>query len=214
MNAFRVNPRLIVSVFGVIALLVFRVGSNYFPNPGDGAGIAGADEKSTPKSMTGASYNAKGELSLPQDHREWIFVGATVTPHDMNKGKAAFPEFHNVYMDPASFTTYKKTGKFPDGTMMLKELVSVGGKKMDSGNGYFQGEYISLEAAVKDRRRFANEPGNWAFFHFGEAPRYYAQGQRMKTEDCNSCHAGANEDYVFTATYPVLRAAKAKIARP
>ena len=160
-----------------------------------------------------ARYNSRGELIRPEDHREWVFVGAPVTPNDMNNGSAAFPEFHNVYIDPASFSSYKKTGNFPDGTVILKELVSVGSKSMDSGNGYFQGDFISLEAMVKDRRRFNNEPGGWAFFRFGEAPNYNPTGARMKTESCNECHSGAREDYVFTDTYPVLRAAKARAGR-
>ena len=160
--------------------------------------------------LPGATYNAKGQLLRPANHREWVFVGAPVTPNDMNDGKAAFPEFHNVYIDPASFSSYKQTGKFADGTVILKELVSVGAKSMDSGNGYFQGEFVSLEAMVKDSKRFKDEPGGWAFFRFGEAPNYDATGSRMKTESCNDCHSGANEDYVFTSTYPVLRGAKPK----
>ncbi len=171
-----------------------------------------AEPQSSPKKAA-ASYNAEGELIRPADHREWVFVGAPVTPNDMNDGKAAFPEFHNVYIDPASFASYKKKGTFPEGTVILKELVSVGSKSMDSGNGYFQGEFISLEAMVKDNRRFKDEPGGWAFYRFGEAPDYKAAGLRMKTESCNDCHSGANEDYVFTETYPVLRAAKAKAAK-
>ena len=95
------------------------------------------------KAKSGASYNEQGELLRPADHREWVFVGAPVTPNDMNDGKAAFPEFHNVYINPASYAAYKQTGKFADGTVILKELVSVGGKQMDSGNGYFQGEFCS-----------------------------------------------------------------------
>lgn len=160
-----------------------------------------------------AAYTKDGALIRPADHHEWIFVGAPVTPNDMNNGKAAFPEFHNVYIDPAGFAAYKQTGKFPNGTVILKELVSVGGKSLDSGNGYFQGEFISLEAMVKDAVRFQDEPGGWAFFRFGEAPNYQSAGSRMKTTDCNTCHANANEDYVFTSTYPVLRAAKTKLTR-
>lgn len=162
------------------------------------------------KTEPAAQYDAQGQLKRPQDHHEWIFVGAPVTPNDMNEGKAAFPEFHNVYIDPASFASYKQTGVFPNGTVILKELVSVGGKSMASGNGYFQGEFVSLEAMVKDKQRFPQEPGGWAFFRFGEAPHYTPTGTQMQTDSCNVCHAGANEDYVFTATYPVLRAAKAK----
>ena len=155
-----------------------------------------------------------GELIRPEGYRRWIFVGTPLTPNDMNGGQAGFPEFHNVYIDPGSFASYKRTGEFPDGTVILKELVSVGGKSMPSGNGYFQGDFISLEAMVKDKKRFSDEPGGWAFFRFGEAPDYSPAGARMKTESCNACHSGAAEDYVFTDTYPILRAAKARMAKP
>lgn len=51
-----------------------------------------------------------------------------------------------------------------DGTVLIKELVSVGATQAASGNGFFQGEYIGLEAAVKDSKRFSNEPGYLAYF--------------------------------------------------
>ena len=50
-----------------------------------------------------AKFNKAGELLRPVKYREWIFVGAPVTPKDMNDGKPAFPEFHNVYIDPESW---------------------------------------------------------------------------------------------------------------
>ena len=196
---------------GVSCLLLSGCGaSSDSPSVMAPAAAAEAPPAMKPKAAT---YNANGELVRPADHREWVFVGAPVTPNDMNDGKAAFPEFHNVYIDPASFSSYKQTGSFPNGTVILKELVSVGSKSMDSGNGYFQGEFVSLEAMVKDTSRFSSEPGGWAFFRFGEAPNYNPTGARMKTESCNTCHSGASEDYVFTDTYPVLRAAKAQAAR-
>ena len=185
-------------------ILILGRGTSATPTQTASAG----ENESKANSFPGATYNDKGELIRPENHREWIFIGAPVTPNDMNDGKAAFPEFHNVYIDPAGFAAYKKTGRFADGTAILKELVSVGNKQMDSGNGYFQGEFVSLEAMVKDTKRFSEEPGGWAFFRFGEAPDYKATGTRMQTESCNACHSGANEDYVFTDTYPVLRAAK------
>ncbi|MFN3151584.1 cytochrome P460 family protein [Bremerella sp.] len=202
---------LVVLLSATTSLSLFMVGCGS-SNSGITASVQTADPQSAMKKPI-AAYNAEGELIRPTDHREWVFVGAPVTPNDMNDGKAAFPEFHNVYIDPVSFASYKQTGTFPDGTVILKELVSVGGKSMDSGNGYFQGEFTSLEAMVKDRKRSTDEPGGWAFFRFGEAPNYNPTGARMKTESCNSCHSGANEDYVFTDTYPVLRAAKAKVAK-
>ncbi|MFT6368024.1 MAG: hypothetical protein ACJARI_003484, partial [Bacteroidia bacterium] len=65
-----------------------------------------------------------GELQRPTGYREWVYVGTPVTPNDMNDGKAAFPEHHNVYIDPKSWEHWKRSGTFRDGTILVKELVS------------------------------------------------------------------------------------------
>lgn len=157
-----------------------------------------------------ASYGGGGELMMPKKYRQWVFVGSPVTPNDMNSGKAAFPEFHHVYIDPASFARYRKTGTFPNGTVIVKELAGVGAKSSASGNGYFAGEFIGVAVAVKDSRRFAREPGNWAYFSFmGEDGKALARAKAQATAACNACHQqNAAEDWVFTQHYPVLRAAK------
>lgn len=154
-----------------------------------------------------AIFNQAGELVRPIDYREWIFVGAPVTPKDMNDGKPAFPGFHNVYIDPASWARYKETGEFRDGTILVTELASVGAKQSASGNGYFQGEFLGIAAAVKDKKRFADKLNNWAYFGFEDKPSAAAQPD----EACAACHkANAAQDMVFTQHYPVLRAAKSK----
>ncbi len=53
-----------------------------------------------------------------------------------------------------SWAHWKKTGEFRDGTILMKELVSVGAKAAVSGNGYFQGEFIGLEATIKSTKHF------------------------------------------------------------
>jgi len=157
-----------------------------------------------------AQYTAKGELTLLKNYRQWVFVGAPLTPNDMNNGKAAFPEFHHVYIDPAGFAAYRKTGKFPNGTVIVKELAGVGAKSSASGSGYFAGEFIGVAVAVKDAKRFAKEPGNWAYFSFmGDDGKALASAKAQATAACNTCHQqNAAEDWVFTQHYPVLRAAK------
>lgn len=77
-----------------------------------------------------------------------------LTPNDLNPPEAAFPEFHSVYIDPVSYEHYRQTGTFQDGTTLIKELVSVGSKQAVSGNGYFMGEFVGLEAAVKSASTF------------------------------------------------------------
>jgi len=163
-------------------------------------------------------FNEKGELIQPKDFkwREWIYVGTPVTPNSMNPPEAAFPEFHNVYINPESFKHYSKTGQFEDGTVLFKELVSVGATQASSGKGFFEGDFIGLEAAVKDSKRFKDEPGNWAYFTFSHKPPPYPESAKMQpAASCNTaCHqALAADDWVFTQFYPVLRAAKPKMEK-
>ena len=127
----------------------------------------------------------------------------------MNKGNAAFPEFHTVYMNPGAYNHYEKTGKFQDGTVLVKELISVGTKEASSGKGYFMGEFIGLEVSIKDETRFKDEPGNWAYFSFGHKYPLKDKAKVQPAVSCNDCHTGnADDDWVFTQYYPVLRAAK------
>ncbi len=158
-------------------------------------------------------FNDSGELIQPdaKEFREWVFVGVPLTPNDLNNGKAPFPEFHNVYIDPPSWEHYKKTGEFRDGTMLVKELVSVGSKSAPSGKGYFMGEFIGLEVTIKDSEEFPDEPGNWAYFSFGHAYPLAKTADVQPTAVCSSCHqANAGSDFVFTQYYPVLTAANPK----
>lgn len=153
-----------------------------------------------------------GQLERPTGYREWVYVGTPVTPNDMNNGKAAFPEHHNVYIDPVSWAQWKESGTFRDGTILVKELVSVGSKAAVSGQGYFQGEYIGLEATIKSSTDFPDEPGNWAYFSFSGADHktLTETATAFPAASCNACHqSAAEDDFVFTQYYPVLGTGKA-----
>ncbi len=153
-----------------------------------------------------------GLLERPVGYREWIYVGAPLTPNDMNDGKANFPEFHSVYIDPGSWEHWKRTGEFREGAILIKEMIDVAGKQAASGNGYFMGEFIGLEAAIKSKRHFPDEPGNWAYFTFTN-PDLETLKPRVAANpvgSCNACHGAlAADDYVFTQHYPVLRGGRA-----
>jgi hypothetical protein len=177
-----------------------------------------------------AKFDSDGNLLRPVGYRQWVFVGTPLTPDDMNGGQAPFPEFHAVYIDPGSWAHYEKTGEFRDGTVLIKELISVGARKATSGNGYFMGNYLGLEAAVKSKAHFPDEPGNWAYHSFTtpgspmsseenrknihESAALKEKAKAFPTAVCATCHvASAGEDMVFTQFYPVLRAAKAMVKK-
>jgi len=178
-------------------LLLYVVGSGSFANAGD-----------TMTKRAWIEYTSDGKLKRPPiSYRKWVFVGAPVTPDDMNDGKANFPEFHNVYIDPDSFAHYERTGEYRDGTVVVKELVRVGAKTASSGNGYFQGEFIGLEVSVKDAKRYPKDPGNWGFYSFGHSYPLKEVSAKNMVKECNSCHEEDGKDFVFSQYYPVLRAA-------
>lgn len=153
-------------------------------------------------------FNSDGDLVRPAGYREWVYVGTPLTPNELNPPEAPFPEFHNVYIDPVSWAHYKATGEFRDGTILVKELVSVGSNVATSGNGFFMGNFSGLEATIKSSELFPDEPGYWAYFSFGHSLPLATTAEAFPTESCNGCHeVSAAEDFVFTQFYPVLRAA-------
>ncbi len=155
------------------------------------------------------SFDSQGRLIRPVGYRQWVYVGTPLTPNSLNPPEAAFPEFHNVYIDPVSYVHYAETGKFREGTILVKELVSVGSEDEVSGKGYFMGDFVGLEATIKDSDRFPNEPANWAYFSFGHSYPLAEAAEAFPAGACNACHeASAKDDWVFTQYYPVLRAAK------
>src|SRR5262245_44934980 len=119
-------------------------------------------------------YTASGDLILPKNWREWVFVGSPLTPNALNGGQANFPEYHNVYIEPGSYAIYKKTGVFPEGTIFFKELQLTtkpeenpdGSRTEPSGRGFFPGALAGAEVSVKDTKRFAAS-GGWGHFEFG-----------------------------------------------
>jgi hypothetical protein len=155
-------------------------------------------------------YTASGDLILPKNFREWIYVGSPLTPNALNGGEANFPEFHNVYIEPGSYRIYKKTGVFPEGTIFFKELqLTLPGENPDgsrtepSGRGYFPGKWNGADVTVKDTKRYA-ESGGWGYYNFNHQPK--AATAKLKPQsECAACHqASAKKDEVWTQFYPLL----------
>src|SRR6201993_1820329 len=161
-----------------------------------------------------AEYNSDGALKLPTGFRRWVFVGAPLTPNGLNNGKAGFPEYHNVYIEARNVDAYLKTGSFPEGTVIIKELTRLlsptfpdGSRTEPSGRGFFNGAYNGIDATVKDSKRFSKTNG-WGFFTFGHHPLPY---DRTATEasvaQCAGCHIAnvAKTDMTWVQFYPLLR---------
>jgi hypothetical protein len=161
-----------------------------------------------------AVFDSDGKLKLPVGYRHWAFLGAPLTPNGLNNGKAGFPEYHHVYVEEKNLDVYLKTGSFPEGTVIVKELTRVldpafpdGSRTEPSGRGYFNGAFNGMDVTVKDSKRFANTNG-WGFFNFGHHPLPYAESAKeASAAECASCHAAfvAKTDMTWVQFYPMLR---------
>lgn len=156
-------------------------------------------------------FTATGELLLPKNFAEWVYVGSPTTPHGLNDGKAGFPEFHNVYIEPGSYEIFKKTNAFPEGTIMFKELQLVlapefpdGSRTETSGRGFFPGALNGADVSVKDTARFG-ATGGWGFFNFNHSEPKLARAPAQPNDKCAYCHtASAKKDMVWTQFYRLL----------
>ena len=156
-------------------------------------------------------YTASGELILPKEFHEWVYVGSPLTPNALNGGQAGFPEYHNVYMEPGSYEIYQKTGEFPEGTIFFKELqLTLPGQNPDgsrtelSGRGYFPGPYNGADVTVKDSKRFP-ETNGWGYFNFNHHEPKAPTAKVKAKNECAFCHiASAKKDEVWTQFYPQL----------
>ena len=166
------------------------------------------------KKPGGAQFTPDGKMKLPTGYREWVFLGSPLTPNALNGGKASFPEFHNVYVERTNFEAYQKTGTFPEGTVLVKELVLLqkptfpdGSQQAPSGRGYFDGAFNGMDVSVKDTKKFAKTNG-WGYFTFGHhAEPYETTAAESSAAECAGCHLAnvAKTDMTYVQFYPVLQ---------
>lgn len=162
--------------------------------------IALAKEWST-AADEGPAYTTDGRLRFPEKYREWIFLSSGL---DMSYRKPrdvlGHSMFDNVFAQPAAYQEFTRTGRWPDGTLLVLETRGAAEKGSINEHGRFQtGELMGVEVHVKDTRRFT---GGWAFFGFrGAEP---AEMIPMSA-DCYSCHQQHGAvDTTFVQFYPTL----------
>ena len=144
------------------------------------------------------AYTADGRLVFPKDYRTWVYLS---TGMDMAYVEGADPKQHlfdTVFVDPASYAAFQKTGTWPDKTIMVLEIRKGQGRGSINKVGQFQTARVGAEIHVKDVARFKS---GWAFFPMtGEASEALPQ-----TSQCNVCHEQhAAVDTTFVQFYPTL----------
>jgi hypothetical protein len=158
--------------------------------------IAASDDSFGPR------YTADGALIPPAGYREWVFLSSGL---DMSYNDAASMQGHsmfdNVFVDPAAWATFKRTGHWPDKTMFVMEVRGASTKGSINKKGHYQTEdLMGAEVHVRDESRFK---GGWGFFVLdGEAPATLLPS----SAECYACHQTHGAvDTTFTQFYPTAK---------
>jgi Cytochrome P460 len=123
------------------------------------------------------------------------------------------PAFQNVFVSPAAYAAFQKTGLYPDKTVFVLEVRASVARQSPflSAGGLYQGDVVAMRMEMRDDARY---PSKWAWFDFAQSNGAWqpTMPQPEPAKSCEECHAkhGAVQDS-FTQFYPTLFAiAKAK----
>jgi hypothetical protein len=177
--------------------------------------VQGGAGDGPPEGMPLPSYTQDGALRRPQGYESWMYVGASIGLSYAGNTTGKPPGlFHNVYMQREAFEHYRRTGRFPEKTMLALALHEPRQKESINRDGYFQGDLEALEIALKDSERY---PDGWAYYDFGSGDGLKSTSTPFSKDRCFNCHRqNGEDDNVFVQFYPILRqvrAARAKSSR-
>lgn len=143
-------------------------------------------------------YVSKAVLKSPENYRDWYFVGSNLgISYSANASKENF--FKNIYIPRSAADAFKKSGVFPEKTMLVMEIYKPTADASPAKQGQFEGKFVGIEVAVKD--------DGWDYYNFiGDNGERKSTANAFAKQACWSCHKehGA-KDNVFVQFYPRLR---------
>jgi hypothetical protein len=151
--------------------------------------------------------DSSGNLRVPESYRErYQSLGTWSVANDEGTGAK---EMHSVYASPGAVAAYIKTGHFPDGTVLVKEVYGAATGTMTTGTVSHAESLKGWFVMVRDSK--GSHPGNklwgdgwgWSWF---DADKPTKTTSTDYNKDCLSCHVPAkNTDWIYVQGYPALK---------
>ena len=146
----------------------------------------------------------EGNIRKPADYRDRYELLGTYTVLDA-KGN----QMHVTYASPGTAAYYRKTGKFPDGAVMVKEIYGTDHSRLTTGDAYWaSGLQVWFVKIKDDKHRFPENPlwgdgWGWALFKADAPDKQVATDYK---KDCLSCHIPAKSaDWTYVQGFPPLK---------
>lgn len=149
--------------------------------------------------------DAAGTMRIPPNYRtEYEFLGTWSVA-----GEKGAKEMHIVYASPGTAKSYRDTGKFPDGSVLVKEVFATATTGMTTGLVSHADQLKGWFMMVKDSKN--SYPSNklwgngwgWSWFDAGDSVKTTSTDFRA---DCLGCHIPARgTDWIYVPGYPSLK---------
>jgi len=172
------------------------------------AGIAAYGAAAAGRSpQTQAVADASGNLHVPASYRTtYELLGAWAVAADQGQGAK---DLHIVYASPGTIAKYRKDGRFPEGTVLVKEVFTARTAQMTTGTvssaDMLKGWFVMIKGGA------GRYPGNklwgdgwgWSWFDAADPSKTTSTDYRA---NCLACHVPARaSDWVYVSGYPSLR---------
>ena len=165
-------------------------------------------------STYGSLVDDERNITLPKNFRsDWTFLGTwSIADKDVEPSSAASGHgaagLHNVYTQRGVVEAFRRNGKFPDGAVIVKELLKADTTSMTTGTVSRGTEVEGWFVMIKDTAgRFSSNPlwgDGWGWVLFNADKPDTPVTKSYKTE-CLGCHIPArDDDWIYLSGYPVL----------
>lgn len=183
----------IISVAGLLSLVLL--------------GVCWHRGAATNSPQSKAVVDANGNLRVPADYRTaYQFLGSWAVAADQSQGSK---ELHVVYASPGTIAAYRKDRRFPESSVLVKEVFETTTGAMTTGTVSHAQTLKGWFVMVRDGTN--SHPGNklwgdgwgWSWFDAGNPSKTTSTDFKV---DCQPCHVPAQpSDWIYVQGYPPLK---------
>jgi hypothetical protein len=169
--------------------------------------VSGGAPAKSRNSVDGQSAaDSQGNLHVPKDYRgAYEYLGSWTIADEKAPGAK---QIHMVYASPGTVAAYRANARFPDGTVLVKEVYAAVTSPMTTGTVSHAARLTGWFVMVRDNH--GHHAGNklwgdgwgWSWFDVTNPSRTTSTDYKT---DCRQCHEPAQAtEWVYTKGYPVL----------
>ncbi len=148
--------------------------------------------------LAGSAAEKSAEVPFPDGYRGWQHVKSVVVGPEHKSFAAEGGKIFQFYANPPAVEGYR-TGKFPTGSVIVRETLRTVSGEGDSKGILKEGERSAVDVMAKNEGLYS-ESGGWGFETFDAKNARLAEKDRAQ---CYGCHSRQKDhDLVFSTMPP------------